>query len=66
MQDISMSAQKKPFVKKVTINHYALEKVMNDADKKRCGLTNLSSAQWFALDEWLDKNAVVAPGPKPN
>lgn len=36
---------------------------MNEADKTRTGLKSLSAAQRAALNEWLDKNAVLAPGP---
>ena len=61
MQDASMK-----FVNKVTIKYNPLDKVMNDADKQRCGLTHLSLGEWVALNEWLDKNAVSGQGPKPN
>ena len=53
---------KKPFVKRVRIKYAPIEEVMNDPDKTRNGLKNLSKAQWAALNEWLDKNAVLAPG----
>jgi hypothetical protein len=54
--------KKKPFVIRVRIKYAPIEDVMNDADQKRTGLNNLSGAQRAALNEWLDKNAVLAPG----
>jgi hypothetical protein len=58
-----MNPKKNSFVKSVTIKFAALDKVMNDADKQRCGLTGLQAPEWAALNEWLDKNAELGQGP---
>jgi hypothetical protein len=58
-----MNPKKKRFVKAVAIKYAALDKVMNAADKKRCGLKGLQAPEWAALNEWLDKNAVLGQGP---
>lgn len=36
---------------------------MNELDQKRTGLSKLNKEQLAALNEWLDKNAVLSPGP---
>jgi len=54
--------KKKPFVIKVRIKYAPIEDVMNEADKGRTGVKSLTNAQRAALNEWLDKNAVLAPG----
>ena len=51
----------KRFVSKVSIKYAPIEKVMNELDKKRTGLTKLKREELFALNQWLDKNAVLAP-----
>jgi hypothetical protein len=56
----------KPFITKVAIYYARIEDVMNDEDKKRSGLANLSSDNLAALNEWLDKSSWVGEGPKPN
>ena len=51
------------FVSRVRIKYAPIEKVMNDLDKKRTGLSKLNAEQLAALNEWLDKNEVLSPGP---
>ena len=65
-QDTSMS----DFITNITvtkvrikIDHAPIETVMTDKDKQRSGLTNLSSDNWAALNEWLDTNGGVGEGP---
>ncbi len=58
-----MNPKKKSFLKAATIKYAPLEEVMNDEDKKRCGLTHLKAPEWAALNEWFDKNALLGQGP---
>jgi hypothetical protein len=62
MHDTSMNPTALISVK-VTIKRARIERVMNDQDKQRTGLVNLNSGQLRALNEWLDENTVLAPGP---
>jgi hypothetical protein len=52
----------KPFVSRVRVKYALIEEAMNDLDKKRTGLSKLNAEQLAALNEWLDKNAVLSPG----
>ncbi len=41
-----------------------IEQLMNDKEKQKSGLTKLSAEELANLNEWLDENTVLAPGPK--
>jgi ketosteroid isomerase-like protein len=43
-----------------------IERVMNPRDKVRTGLAKLTRGDLKALNEWLDKNGVLAPGDQPH
>jgi hypothetical protein len=40
----------------------SLKEAMNDTEKEKTGLTELTDEQWKNLDVWLSGNAVLAPG----
>ncbi|MFL6596779.1 MAG: hypothetical protein ACJ8KF_02310 [Chthoniobacterales bacterium] len=42
-----------------------IEEAMNDHEKQKTGLTRLTTEELKNLNEWLDGNAVLAPGNKP-
>jgi hypothetical protein len=39
-----------------------IEQAMNDTEKEKTGLTKLTPRELKNLNEWLDGNAVLAPG----
>jgi hypothetical protein len=43
-----------------------IENAMNPQDQQKTGLSTLSAKQLANLNAWLDKNAVLAPGPISN
>jgi hypothetical protein len=42
-----------------------IEDAMNPTEKEKTGLTKLTAGELANLNEWLDGNAVLAPGNKP-
>ena len=48
------------------ITRRRIEDVMNNLDKKRTGLAKLTPRELVTLNQWLNSNAVVAPGPISN
>jgi len=42
-----------------------IEQAMNDSEKQKTGVARLHAEELANLNEWLDNNAVLAPGDPP-
>jgi hypothetical protein len=43
-----------------------IEQLMNDKEKQLTGLVKLTTQELANLNEWLNKNAMLAPGDQPH
>jgi hypothetical protein len=62
IQPVNTPADGTPLVL-VTVTVNKIEEVMNQTEKDKTGISKLSAQELKNLNDFLDKNTVLAPGP---